>query len=130
MTETLGHWHFTVWGKPQTKKTSNEIAMVKGKIRVFPNPKWRKWAKDAPMTGLRFQGSAPLRAKGTRLNCRAHFYRDANRGDAVGYYQGLADLLEKRGIVFNDSQIVSWDGSRLFVDKDQPRVEVTLEEVG
>ena len=59
-------------------------------------------------------------------NCRALFYRDAARGDAVGYYQGLADLLEKRGVISNDKWLVSWDGSRLEIDKENPRVEVTL----
>jgi hypothetical protein len=57
------------------------------------------------------------------------FYRDAERGDAVGYYQGLADLLEKRGVVANDRLIMSWDGSRLLKDSANPRVELTLEEV-
>src|SRR3990167_9800113 len=50
------------------------------------------------------------------VNCRALFYRDANRGDFIGYAQGLADLLEKRGVLTNDVCLVSWDGSRLLVD--------------
>ena len=62
----------------------------------------------------------------TPHNIAAVFYRDANRGDAVGYYQGLADLLEKFGIVSNDKWLVSWDGSRLRKDKLNPRVEVEL----
>ena len=60
------------------------------------------------------------------LNCRALFYRDANRGDAVGYYQGLADVLEEIGLLADDEHIVSWDGSRLLLDRVNPRVEVTL----
>lgn len=52
--------------------------------------------------------------------------RDADRGDLVGYLQGLADLLEKRGVVANDKWIQSWDGSRLAKDKANPRVELTL----
>jgi len=61
------------------------------------------------------------------VNCRALFYRDALRGDAVGYYQALADALEEAGIVKNDRLIVSWDGSRLLKDADIPRIEVTLD---
>ena len=64
------------------------------------------------------------------LNCRALFYRDARRGDAVGYYQGLADLLEKRGVIENDAQLTQWDGSRLLLDRENPRVEIELTEVG
>lgn len=60
------------------------------------------------------------------LNCAAIFYRDANRGDAVGYYQGLADALEKAGIMADDKWIVQWDGSRLAKDADWPRIDVVL----
>lgn len=60
------------------------------------------------------------------LNCTAIFYRDANRGDAVGYYQGLADALESAGVLSDDKWIVQWDGSRLGKDAERPRIEVTL----
>lgn len=60
------------------------------------------------------------------LNCSAIFYRDADRGDAVGYYQGLADALEAAGVVADDKWIKQWDGSRLAKDKSRPRIEVTL----
>lgn len=60
------------------------------------------------------------------LNCAAIFYRDANRGDANGYYQGLADALEAAGVVADDKWIVQWDGSRLRKDAQRPRIEVTL----
>ena len=60
------------------------------------------------------------------LNCAAIFYRDADRGDAVGYYQGLADALEAAGVVADDKWIKQWDGSRLAKDANRPRIEVTL----
>lgn len=60
------------------------------------------------------------------LNCCAIFYRDADRGDAVGYYQGLADCLEAAGVVSDDKWIAQWDGSRLTKDANRPRIEVVL----
>jgi Holliday junction resolvase RusA-like endonuclease len=60
------------------------------------------------------------------LNCAAIFHRDANRGDAVGYYQGLADALEAAGVVADDKWITQWDGSRLAKDAERSRIEVTL----
>ena len=59
-------------------------------------------------------------------NCAALFYRDRDSGDAVGYQQGLADALEKWNILSNDKYLVSWDGTRLLLDRAKPRVEVTL----
>lgn len=67
--------------------------------------------------------------KTVKLNCRALFFRDANAGDAVGYYQGLADVLQEAGILQDDVSIVSWDGTRLTKDANDPRVELVLEEV-
>ncbi len=62
------------------------------------------------------------------VNCRAIFYRDALRGDAVGYYQALADCLEKHGVVENDNLIVSWDGS-VMDRSDHPGVVVILDPI-
>ena len=69
-------------------------------------------------------------------NCKAIFYRSRRIGDAVGYYQGLADLLQDknlstmRGVTLNvltdDKWIQTWDGSRLEIDREKPRVEVEL----
>ena len=64
------------------------------------------------------------------VNCAAVFYRDAHRGDAVGYYQALGDALEAAGVVSNDKWLVSWDGSRLRKDADRPRICVVLIPVG
>jgi Holliday junction resolvase RusA-like endonuclease len=127
----------TVPGAPRTKKTHNRIILVKSRGRkprrvVMPSEQWEAWAKVATL-GIAGQlrklavGICPLPDRA--YNCAAIFYRDANRGDAVGFFQGLADVLERAGVVSNDKWIVSWDGSRLFVDRKNPRVELTLSEV-
>ena len=133
MTESL---RLTVHGAPRTKKTSNRLVRAGGRHRVLPSKAWESWVKsariqrvDAPLTRYRgpfvthwIFGTLPDRP----YNCAALFYRDADRGDAVGYYQGLADLLERVGVLSNDKFITSWDGSRLLVDRENPRVEITL----
>jgi hypothetical protein len=109
---------FTIMGSPRTKK-NHGWRTKHGKH--MPSKAWAKWAAWAELDGAPFGILWDV-------NCKALFYRDAKRGDAVGFYQGLADLLEKRGVVVNDKQLVSWDGSRLLKDKDNPRVEVELTE--
>jgi Holliday junction resolvase RusA-like endonuclease len=116
-------WTCVIYGAPRTKKTSNRLVRAGKRAVVLPSKAWATWVQEAKIRGL--SARLPLTAA---LNCRAVFYRDADRGDAVGYYQGLADLLEKRRVIANDKQIVSWDGSRLLKDATNPRVEVTLEE--
>lgn len=114
-------WTLTVLGAPRTKKTSNVLARAGARRVVLPSAAWRKWAKSAVV--LIWSPGCPVTVP---VNCAAVFYRDADRGDAVGYYQGLADLLEARGVVANDRLLVSWDGSRLAVDRARPRVEIVL----
>jgi hypothetical protein len=120
---------------------------TKLRVRLFPSAAWREWLKDAVVRidGFRLvdAGGAPgLCREDDRgfvrsivglwtplaepLNCRAVFYRDADRGDLIGYCQGLADLLEERGVLADDKWIRGWDGSWLAVDRERPRVEVEL----
>jgi hypothetical protein len=115
-----------IYGAPRTKKTSNRLVRAGDRHRVLPSKAWTGWAARARIEVCPGEDCQPPPLDGVLLNCTALFYRDANRGDAVGYYQGLADLLEKRGVIVNDRCLVSWDGSRLLIDRENPRVEVTL----
>lgn len=126
-------YRFTIFGAPRTKKTHNEVVRVRGRPVVMPSKQWRRWLRSAKLKLPDL--FVTIRQN---VNCRALFYRDASRGDAVGYYQGLADFLERygqikrdgrvlrAGLIYSDQQIVSWDGSRLLVDRERPRVEVEL----
>lgn len=112
-------------GAPRTKKNHGKIVhrRVKGVQRKFhvPSDAYQVWCA-AVVLQLAQVKPLPDRA----YNCRAIFYRDAHRGDAVGYYQGLADALEAAGVVSDDKLLVAWDGSRLRVDPTNPRVEVAI----
>lgn len=129
-------WRITIYGPPRTKKTHNVVGTAGnqpgGRAIVLPSKLWRLWVKSAQVFGHRDDGRVFLwPAKGSELparplNCAATFYRDANRGDAVGYYQGLADLLAKRGVLLDDVWITQWDQSRLAKDALSPRVELIL----
>lgn len=119
---------FTVWGSPRTKKTSNQV-VTRGRVRVLPSKAWTTWVKTAPILRGTNRDEPVIQVFSVAdelYNICAIFYRDARRGDAVGYYQRLADLLEKRGVISNDKFFVSWDGSRLEIDRKYPRVEIVL----
>lgn len=118
----------TIPGPPRTKKTHNRVVFVKGKPKVLPSEQWIAWRDDVHRWWLQTFTASRRQAiaSDVTVNCCALFYRDARRGDASGYYQGLADVLQFLEIVPNDAQIVQWDGSRLLTDPANPRVEVTL----
>jgi Holliday junction resolvase RusA-like endonuclease len=132
---------FTIYGAPRTKKTSNRIVRVRGRPVVLPSKANETWARAAV---LQLQSAwrrarsrripdghelvlEPRAAEARPVSVRATFYRDANRGDLIGYMQALADALEIAGVVENDRLIVSWDGTRMLVDRSVPRVELTIE---
>jgi hypothetical protein len=131
MPERVLRIRLTVMGAPRTKKNHGDVVQRGSRRFHIPSAAWTQWCETAELRHWDGRALPPM-----PFNCKAHFYGDrrnlqdeglAIAGDAVGYYQGLADLLEARGVVPDDKWIVSWDGSRLFWDKEQPRVEVLLE---
>lgn len=51
--------------------------------------------------------------------------------DLMGLLQATCDILESAGIIKNDRNVVSLDGSRIMgVDKKNPRAEIEIKEVG
>jgi hypothetical protein len=92
--------------------------------KIVPSAAWLAWRDVAvPQLRLQWAGRAPIDQS---INVAATFFRDAKRGDAVGYYQSLADVLQEAGIVTDDKVITSWDGSRLSKDALNARVEVEI----
>lgn len=122
---------FVVPGAPRTKKTSNRIVRVAGFSKVLPSKAFEEWNKIAQIYLNRVRSASPLwlrDSRGREINCRALFYRQTLIGDATGFYQALADALQEARLVENDRLIVSWDGSRLLKDAENPRIEVLLTE--
>jgi|SRR5689334_13801700 len=125
---------FTLNGPPRTKKNH-------GVTKILPSLPYLEWYKLAMqqvpiirtifrMANIRLPISGPVAVK-------ALFYREARVGDLNGYMQALGDFLQESrmfgnkqrtgaGIIKEDSQICSWDGSRRLHDKNFPRIEVTI----
>lgn len=60
------------------------------------------------------------------LHCQALFYRERSGGVAALYYQALAQILKEAHLIAHEKWIQHWDGSRLLIDRENPRVELTL----
>ena len=138
---------FTIEGAPRTKKTHSKIVQIPkagsrrcpacghrpGFPKLLPSDAHEAWHREAMAECLYIK--AELVRAGVTLpisaavNVRAFFYRQAMVGDACGFYQALGDLLQDVGIIVNDKQIASWDGTRLRKDAGRPRIEVWLDVV-
>lgn len=126
---------------PRTKKNSPQLIRNMARPILVPSEAYREWERAARGELIRqgickkLAGNDTLfwlkgEAIAAPMNCRALIFRDKLIGDAVGYYQGIADFLEGAGIFTNDKFIVSWDGSRLLKDAHTPRIELELTQVG
>lgn len=63
------------------------------------------------------------------INIKTVFYMEDNRRrDLTNYEEAIADILVKYGVIKDDNfKIVqSWDGSRIKIDKDNPRTEIEI----
>lgn len=66
------------------------------------------------------------------INLQAVFYREkAYKSDLVNYMQALCDALVKAEFIKDDNVniVQSIDGSRVYTDKENPRIEVTVTKV-
>ena len=128
---------YTVRGDPRTKKNSQ---MIVGSGPRCPRcGKFdRQWIRqseayksyaEAASWQLRPRPKDPISRP---VTVRYLFYMKTRRKvDMVNLIEAMNDILVARGILADDnaSIIVSHDGSRVLYDKDDPRVEIEIEEV-
>ena len=121
----------TLKGDPVTKKNSQQMVMNPKTQRWFPVPskQYKKYEK-ACKEQLRevehsdFPISYPVNVKCT-------YYMPTNRAcDLTNLLEATCDILCSCGVVADDNYkiIASHDGSRVKVDKDNPRVEIEIRE--
>lgn len=114
----------TVTGIPRTKKNSAEIAMNRrtGQRLLATSPAYKRWAAAA-CEQVRALKLAPIHEP---VNVTAHIYRSRRTGDLDNYLNAVGDMLETAGLLVNDDDIHGWDGSRRYIDRANPRVEITI----
>ena len=117
-------------GRPYTKKNSQQIYSHGDKRSPAPSKKYKQYETDCLKMLMGYRG--PKFQKGARLNLAARYWMPnrASWPDLVGLIQSTQDILEKAGVIDNDRDIVTLDGSQIMgVDKDNPRAYVVLQEV-
>jgi Holliday junction resolvase RusA-like endonuclease len=117
-----------VLGAPRTKKNHARIVRNRatGQPFIIQGASAQGWEKTAVLQlKAQWRGRPPL---GGPVHVAALVYRDRAVGDLINFLSSVSDALERAGVVCNDRQIVSWDGSRPLKDADRPRVEITISE--
>lgn len=111
---------------PRTKKNSQQIVMVKGRPMIIPSKAYRQYEKDC---GVFLTHVEPFLSP---CNVKCLFFMPTRRRvDLNNLLNCITDVLVKHGILMDDNSniIKSFDGSRVYYDKENPRTEIYIEEV-
>lgn len=119
---------FIIPVKPRTKKNHQQIIRAGNRNVAIPSKQYQQYEKDCLMV---IPGWARQNIS-TPVNVKALYYVDSKRKvDKTNLESALMDMLVKAGVLADDSAInpdivVSTDGSRVFVDRQNPRTEVEI----
>ena len=119
--------NFTLEVVPHSKKNSSQICRLKnGKTLLLPSKLYKKFENecwDLIQEDLKLHINKPV-------NIKAHFYCKTRRKiDLTNLLEALDDMLVKSGVLEDDNRniIAGHDGSRVYWDKERPRIEIWIE---
>ena len=115
---------FTVPIAPVTKKNSQRIAIRGGRPIILPSEKYKEY-EDAALWYIPKRGD-PIDFP---VNIKCLLYMPNNRlCDLTNHLESIDDVMVKAGLLKDDNYkiLASHDGSRVLVDKDNPRTEVEI----
>lgn len=118
----------TIYGRPVTKKNHS---------RIITNPHTEKPMVIQSKQYVQYEADAlkqlhkPAEPISTAVNAQYRYYMpNARKCDLVNLVQATNDILVKGEVLADDNYtiVASHDGSGVFVDKNNPRVEIVLAE--
>lgn len=118
---------YTIKLAPVSKKNSQQILNnpKTGRPFIMPSKKYKEYEREA----VWFLKPMPPRPIECRVNIKCLFYLPTRRRtDLTNLLEAVDDLLVHAGIIADDHYgiVEAHDGSRCFVDKDNPRTEITI----
>ena len=120
--------HLTLYGDPRTKKNSARILRThSGAPFVAPSKAYADYEADC----LR-QIKRPHSPISDRVNVRCVYYmKTARRVDLANLIEATTDILVKARVLEDDNAkiVAGHDGSRVELDRKNPRVEIEIEEM-
>lgn len=109
---------------PRTKKNGGKGGF--GGIRQRPAYRRYRDAIIAALAPLRSQLRLPLPEREYNIAATYYVDRGGEQADKCGLDQGLYDALENAGVVTDDWQFRTDDGTRIVAGDPHPRVELTI----
>lgn len=120
-----------ILGNPIPKKNSMRPIRTKdGRTMLLQSQNYLDYARAAKLQLSQQRNSIEGFARiATPANVQCIYYRgDRRRTDLVNLLNATCDLLTEAGIIEDDNYhiVAATDGSRVYYDKDNPRVEITI----
>lgn len=121
---------YKILGQPYVKKSNQRTVMFRGRIRKIDTPRYKEWHNSARLQLLSHK--KPVQPIDFPINLCCFFYmKTRGRVDLSALYEGIQDVLVEMGILSDDNYkiVASHDGSRVFYDKENPRMEIEITEL-
>ncbi len=121
---------FTLPIRPITKKNNGRIGMRGNYPILLPSEQYLKFEKESLPYFIHVKNTAGV--INYPVNCECIFYMDARRRvDLANLLNAVDDAMVKSGLIIDDNRdiIAGHDGSRVFHDKLNPRIEITISEM-
>lgn len=118
---------FTLPIKPITKKNSGQIVMRGSYPKLLPSKQYRQFEKDTQPYFMRVKIQTGEIARPVNIQCL--FYMETHRRvDLCNLLNAVDDAMVASGLVVDDNRdiIAGHDGSRVYYDKENPRIEITI----
>ncbi len=117
----------TIPGAPIVKKNTQRVVRRGNRIFTIYSSAYTNWVENATIhLDTLKKPTAPIDFP---INLQCKFYRPT-RGtvDLSALYEGIQDVLVKAGWLADDNWLIvkSHDGSGVFHDKDNPRMEIKI----
>lgn len=121
-------WKGAIYGQPITKKNSQKIITNRstGRPMIMPSQQYRDYEKASARQIV--PPDSPIEGP---VNVKCIYYKqNARKCDLTNLLEATHDILVKNKVLADDNSdvICSLDGSRVYIDRDDPRVEITIEE--
>lgn len=114
---------------PRTKKNHSRIFTTKnGRRFIKPSAQYEQFEVEC---GIWLREYAGLNID-YPINLKCIFYKEKNyKSDLVGYIQAIQDVLVHYKVIAddNDKIVLSLDGSKCLVDRENPRIELEITKI-
>lgn len=115
-----------LYGEPRSKKNSQRLIRCGSRIVPIASRAYSEYRADCLKQILGYQRK---RIEGA-LNIKCVYYMGTHRKvDLVNLLEATCDILTDAGVIADDNSriVAGHDGSRVYYDKENPRVEITID---